>query len=367
MGVFLPNNSFTTIQSARGSYNVFLGDCCEHLSAAAATQNTVVLIDENVARLHAHRLNPVLKNVPTLAISATEENKTWSGVEKVVRFFLANGCNRNTRALVIGGGIIQDISAFACHTFFRGIEWEFYPTTVLAMADSCIGAKSGLNFENTKNLVGVFENPQKIVIDTAFATTLAEGDLASGLGEILKLALIAGPHSLNLFTTHFSENPAKANLEPLIRDALTTKKGFIEKDEFDHGVRRMLNYGHTFGHALESVTGYAIPHGTAVVVGMDIINFISVAYGKMSSSVFQQLHSIICSRFSFSTHITPAQIDAIANAASKDKKRTSAGIHLAILHEPGLWAVEPFALDEKLVLTVKSYFTSEHSLVSIQK
>ncbi len=359
------NNPLMTISSARGTYDVFMGDAVQHLATSAQQGNAVVLIDENVARLHKDRLAPILSQLPVLTMKATEENKTWIGVENVVRFFLQNGCNRYTKALVIGGGIIQDTAAFACHSFFRGIAWEFFPTTVLAMADSCIGAKSGLNFENTKNLIGVFENPQKIVIDTKFAPTLTEGDLCSGLGEILKLALISGEESLRLFAANWQGKPEKAILEPLIRDALTTKKKFIEEDEFDHGVRRMLNYGHTFGHALESVTNYAIPHGTAVVVGMDIVNHIAVAYGLMQPQTFDRIHSVIRERFTVGTAITKAQIDAILAAAAKDKKRTSTGVNLAIVKEPGDWKVEPFAMDEKLKDVVKSYFVSNHSVIKV--
>jgi 3-dehydroquinate synthase len=360
----LLNNSLTTITSAKGLYEVFMNDAVPHIAAAAQKGNAVVLVDANVARLHKERLAPALAQLPVFAIEATENNKTWAGVEGVIRFFMANGCNRNTTAIVIGGGIIQDISAFACHTFFRGIAWEFYPTTVLAMGDSCIGAKSGLNFENTKNLLGVFENPQKIVIDTQFATTLSEGDLCSGLGEILKLAFIAGEPALKVFADNWVGAPQQANLAPLIQSALATKKKFIEEDEFDHGIRRMLNYGHTFGHALESVTNYAIPHGTAVVVGMDIVNYVAVEYGMMSKETFAFMHQVIKERFAVRTPITQSQIESTISAAAKDKKRTANGINLAIVKKPGDCKVEPFAMDAKLIDTVKSYFNSEHSIIA---
>ncbi len=328
--------------------------------------NTVVLIDENVSRLHSKRLEPALKFLPVLALTATEENKSWSGVGKIVRFFMSNGCNRSTKAIVIGGGIVQDLSAFACHTFFRGIQWEFFPTTLLAMADSCIGAKSALNFEGTKNLVGVFENPRKVIIDTQFASTLSDRDLCSGFGEILKSALITGENSLTNLSHHWQLPPQKANLEPLIRDALTTKKRFVEEDEFDFGNRRMLNYGHTLGHALESVTNYAIPHGIAVVLGMDIENFVAMKLGLMKPESFLSIHEMIKKYFPIAnelTKLTNVQIDAILPYIMKDKKRTANGVHFAIVTKPGEWDIPLIPLDDRTKNAVTLYFTSEYSII----
>lgn len=365
MEVFLLNKPFLTINSARGTYDIFMGDSVSYINFVASSGNVVLLIDENVARLHNYRLKEVFNRIPVLVISACENNKSWVGVEQVVQFFLFHGCNRSTKVVVIGGGIIQDISAFACHIFFRGIKWEFFPTTVLAMADSCIGAKSGLNFENTKNLVGVFESPQKVIIDILFTDTLKKDDLCSGLGEIFKLALIAGGKSFQLFYEGWHKEQLQGDdLEVLVTEALKIKKIFIEQDEFDYGVRRILNYGHTFGHALESVTQYAIPHGIAVVIGMDLVNFIAVQYGLMSSRIFDQLHKIMVDRFLFPDYITNNQIDELILAASKDKKRTiNDGLNLVVLSKPGEWDMKQFVLDEKLKNTVKSYFESVYPVV----
>lgn len=363
MEVFLHNNSFLTIASAHGSYNVIIDQSETYILDASQAGNAVIIIDENVARLHKERLSLPFLKIPILVLPANETNKSWSGVQTVLRFLISNNANRLTKAMVIGGGIIQDISAFACHSFFRGIEWNFYPTTILAMADSCIGSKSGLNFDNTKNLVGVFENPHTVVIDTQFAESLLPVDLISGLGEILKLALISGEESVKCFVTNCPSNLSIINFEQLIRDALRTKKYFIEEDEFDYGVRRILNYGHTFGHALESVTNYAIPHGQAVVVGMDLVNFLAVKYQLMPKDVFNRIHQLITDRFIIKHFLHPDQVAAIIKAAAKDKKRTAHGLNLAILHDPGNWSIEPFSLDEYFIDTVKSYFTSPYSVV----
>jgi 3-dehydroquinate synthase len=361
----LLSNPFLTIAAANNSYNVVFGDAASHLLTTSQVGNSVIIIDENVARLHKERLGLASLRLPILELTAHEANKSLSGVQTVLRFLLSNNGTRTTRAMVIGGGIIQDISAFACHSFFRGIEWDFYPTTVLSMADSCIGSKSGLNFDNTKNLVGVFENPRLIVIDTKFTETLLPSEIISGLGEVLKLALISGEESVERYKANWPRGLPITNLEQLIRDALSTKKPFIEQDEFDHGVRRILNYGHTFGHALESVTNYAIPHGQAVVVGMDLVNFLAVKYQFMSYDVFNRVHQLITDRFLIKQRLGTDQIAAFITAAARDKKRTSQGLNLAILNSPGQWSIEPFTIDKNFTNTVESYFTSAYSIVGL--
>lgn len=363
----MQNSFFTEIRSERGNYSVHFADCADYLSQVLQNENVVIIVDENVANLHADRLSGYLSKLPNLRIKPSEESKTWSGVESVIRFFMEMGCHRNSRAIVIGGGIIQDIAAFSCHTFFRGIKWEFFPTTLLAMADSCIGAKSGLNFADSKNIIGVFENPQKIIIDTRFIETLSEQDVYSGLGEIAKLALISGFKAFDTLEKQWSYPVKQSAFEYLIRDALLTKKRFIEEDEYDHGIRRILNYGHTFGHAIESVSDFTIPHGVAVVIGMDLINFLANKMGLMESEVYLKINKRLSSWFLIEKKLSVVQVDEIIKKVSYDKKRTSKGINFAILKSPGQHTLELVRIDGQLNDVVQSYFRCGTSLIELKE
>jgi 3-dehydroquinate synthase len=279
----------------------------------------------------------------------------------------ANRCTRHTKALVIGGGIVQDVSAFACHTFFRGIEWELFPTTVLSMADSCIGGKCGINFESNKNLIGAFEYPSRVTIDTQFASTLSNKDLFSGLAETLKSAIISGEQALNEFCNCWNGPPQRAKLEPLIRQSLAIKKNFVEEDPSDYGNRRMLNYGHTFGHAIESVTNYTVPHGIAVAVGIDMINFVAQRFGLMQNNTFVRLHTIIKERFGSQISLSTNQCERLIEKISEDKKRAESGINLAIVRSPGNWTIQLTQVDADLIAAVETYCTWDDALITRYK
>jgi len=191
-------------------------------------------------------------------IDAQEKNKTIETVMNIVNTISTNP----TRFVVIGGGLTQDIAAFVSTIFNRGVDWVYYPTTLLAMADSCIGGKSSLNSGNVKNRIGTFSCPSTVYINTMFLDTLSESDIRSGHGEITKLCTIGGV--LDMYET--------LDAAQLIKLSLIIKRSVIEIDQFDKGIRRALNYGHTIGHALEILTGYEMPHGIAVIHGMIAVN-----------------------------------------------------------------------------------------------
>jgi 3-dehydroquinate synthase len=354
---------FFQVSTPHDVYDVRFGSAENRLNALIQSSKCVAIVDHNVLRLHSQRLHATLSRIPTLSFEATEGNKSWDGLQKIIRFFLDTGCTRDTKALVIGGGIVQDVSAFACHTFFRGIEWELFPTTLLSMSDSCIGGKCGINFDRAKNLVGAFESPKHVTIDTHFASTLSETDLLSGLGETLKAALLSGEEALQTFCESWAGAPLDANLEVLVRQSLTIKKRFVEEDPLDHGTRRLLNYGHTFGHALESVTNYGVPHGIAVVVGMDLINFLSVEYGLMSPETFYRLHESIAQRFKTQITLSPHQTTDLVNLVLRDKKRSNLGVNFAILKTPGNALIHEIIIDQKFRDTVQKYVQWNKSLI----
>lgn len=227
--------------------------------------NTITFIDDNVARLYP-QLN--LSNV--ILINCIESNKSLEGTYSIYASLVERKANINTKLIVIGGGILQDLVGFCSSTYCRGIEYILVPTTLLAQADSCVGGKTSLNFKDKKNILGTFYPPTKIIIYSKFTDTLSNLDLISGFGEIYKFHILQ--NEIANFNLH-------SDLSKMIYDGLKYKIDILSRDEFDKGERKFLNFGHTFGHALEATSLYAIPHGIAVVIGCMIAVSLSKKLG----------------------------------------------------------------------------------------
>ncbi len=233
--------------------------------------------------------------------------------------------------VAIGGGIIQDLTCFAASVLLRGVPWRFFPTTLLAQADSCIGSKSSINLGSTKNILGTFNPPGEVAIYGDFLDTLGPREIRSGIGEIVKVHAIDGSASFDRLAADFDRLfTDRSTLLHYTRAALTIKQRFIEVDEFDRNVRNVFNYGHSFGHAIESATNYAVPHGIAVALGMDMANHVAASRGDLPWRHQQRMHAVL--RRLYAGDLVPLDLDAILAALLKDKKntKTQLGLVLAI-------------------------------------
>ena len=205
-------------------------------------------------------------------IEATEAAKSLDKMGEVLLQLKQRGINRSSTVLGLGGGVLQDITTFVASVYMRGIPWIYVPSTLLAMADSCLGGKSSINVGAAKNLVGTFHPPRSIALMATLARSLPLVEIRGGLAEAAKICFCQGSSSFErylelaqpIMTGHWSDE----QLIDLLHHVLKVKQWFIETDEFDQAERRLLNYGHTWGHALESATAYAVPHGLAVAIGM---------------------------------------------------------------------------------------------------
>lgn len=225
-----------------------------------------------------------LQDIPTYKFEAIEENKDIQTVLSVCDFLNESQANRGSMLFVIGGGIVQDIGAFSAAMLKRGIPWAYIPTTLLSQGDSCLGGKTAVNHNKTKNLLGLFSAPRKVFIDTTFSETLAFRDRMSGGGEIFRLLVTGGRKGFELIET-YTDQFIDGSLEvtkKLITASLVVKKQIVEKDEFELDIRRSMNYGHSIGHAIEALSHYQIPHGIAVAIGILVENKISVNRGMLS-------------------------------------------------------------------------------------
>jgi 3-dehydroquinate synthase len=311
------------IQSHKGPYSVAFYETLPAALALLDDANYHCLIDSNVARLYAAVLAPILDSPRTIVIDAVEENKSIERVIPVIEKLVANNARRDQVLLAIGGGIIQDITCFIASTLLRGMRWRFMPTTLLAQADSCIGSKSSINLGATKNILGTFNPPESIAVCGSFLDTLDQKEIHSGIGEILKVHAIDGAQSFDNLASDFDLLfTDRAVLMQYIRKALQIKQRFIEQDEFDRGIRNIFNYGHSFGHAIESATHYAIPHGIAVTIGMDMANFIAARRGMLPLDQASRMHAVL--RKNYATYAgTEISVTALLAAILKDKKNTS--------------------------------------------
>lgn len=317
-----------TIQSNSGPYVVdFVPGLLEDISRITQ-ENAHFLVDANVARLYSDQLSEILENPNTQVIEATEENKSIERVIHVIERLVENKVRRGQVLVAIGGGIIQDITCFIASTLLRGVEWRFVPTTLLAQADSCIGSKSSINLGAVKNILGTFNPPKQIWVCPAFLDTLEHKEVLSGIGEIVKVHAIAGQEAFGTLKADFDKlSTDREVLLGYIRAALLIKQKYIEVDEFDQGIRNIFNYGHSFGHAIESATNFAVPHGVAVAMGMDMANHIAEMRGLLSVAYRDQMHEVLHSNYkNFKT--VSFSLDDMLSALMKDKKNTATELML---------------------------------------
>jgi 3-dehydroquinate synthase len=352
------------IRSGQGDYPV---DFCESIATIAeeiaSIPSAVIIADRNVLRLHREALEPALTKHPVYELDATEATKTAEGVLEALGFFQKSNAVKQTVVVAIGGGIVQDIATFAAHVYYRGLRWYYVPTTLLGMADSCIGAKCGINFGPYKNQLGVFHSPAHVWISTRFLETLSDNDMGSGYGEILKLHLTrSGPELYEKLESAVSTGGWRnSELANLIRTSLEVKKGVIEEDEYESDLRRILNYGHTFGHALEAVTHHAVPHGIAVAWGVDLVNFLAWRWGMFARADFERVHRFIAAHFSWSLSQPVPAADLLA-ASRRDKKVADGKINLILPTRLGALSIVPRAFDAELEAGVCEYLAKWNAI-----
>ena len=242
----------------------------EMLAERGVTGTMAVVADSNVSPLYGQRVLESLHSAgfkaQILSIPAGEQYKTLETVSSLWRGFLEAGLDRKSTVVALGGGVTGDLSGFAASAFMRGIPWVGLPTSLLAMADSSLGGKTGCDLPEGKNLIGAFHSPRLVLSDPNTLSTLPDEELRSGLGEVVKHGVIADPALFELCSQGY--DAVKANLPEIVRRAMAVKIKVIEADPFERGLRAALNLGHTVGHALETVSGYRLRHGEAVAIGM---------------------------------------------------------------------------------------------------
>ena len=280
-------------------------------------EDQLFIIDRNVFNLF-FKNQIKIKNI--ILITSTEKNKSYQNISSVISKIVKKKLNKQSKIVAIGGGITQDIVSFISSIYFRGIDWEFFPTTLLAQGDSCIGGKTSINFGKFKNQLGNFNPPSNIYIDTIFLKRLKKIDILSGIGEMAHLLAVRSDYNFNFINKYFKK---KISLKTLIIKSLLSKKYYIERDEFDKKERKLLNFGHTFGHAIESATNYRFSHGICIAYGCLISFWISNKYQYLSDKIYLKYEKIL--KFIIKNKIRINILD-FKKAILRDKKATKSNV-----------------------------------------
>lgn len=311
------------IKSSTKDYQVNIYNNFDKAKSIEVDKNTFVVIDKILYGLYEKELFSGIPEDQLYITEAIEENKTIETALAICEIMTNIPAKRNAKLISFGGGIVQDVTGFVANILYRGIHWTFYPTTLLAACDSCIGGKTSLNYKSFKNLLGTFYPPDEINICTPFFKTLSERDFQSGLGEVVKFNVMFGEQGIVNMENNIDALLRREDdkLEEFVESSLAFKKDFIEEDEFDRGVRIHLNFAHTFGHAFETMSHYAIPHGTAVAMGTIVANRISLSRGWLTEDKVLRVEQILWKIIHIDAKHIQVDMDEVISAIHKDKKQ----------------------------------------------
>lgn len=310
------------IKSNIRNYELYFENDFSFLKKIKGYTHTFFVIDKNVYKLYEEQFIDIPQEKLYL-LDAVEENKNIETALYICEKMTSIPAKRNSTMVTIGGGICQDVSGFAANILYRGINWILIPTTLLSACDSCIGSKTSLNYKKFKNLLGTFYPPQELHIYSSFFNTLSDKDFKSGLGEVVKFNVMKGYGAIASLEENMDlllDKDVKT-MNKFVKSSLDFKKPLVERDEFDKGDRIALNFAHTFGHAIESVSMYAIPHGTAVAIGMLMANHISVKRGVLSEEINEKIIQLVDKIVTIDYKDEYFNTNGIIEAMKNDKKR----------------------------------------------
>ncbi len=331
------------IQLPSGSYPIHIGpetiDTVVDVIGRLSPQQVVVVADADVLSLHGERIRACLTNLRhhVLTVPAGEASKSLQQAERLYCEMARLRVERRDLVVTFGGGMIGDLGGFVAATWMRGIPFIQVPTTLEAAIDASIGGKTAVNLDAGKNLVGAFHQPRAVIVDTRFFDTLPEREYHAGLAESVKHAILSNGPLRSMHEEQVSEVLSRTPtvLTTLISENCRVKAGVVMQDEREHGVRAWLNYGHTIGHAIETLLGYALRHGECVALGMLVENRISVERGLLEASVAERVAKMIAD-CRLPTKLTqPLSADDIIAATTQDKKRLGQRTRFALIRDIG--------------------------------
>ena len=345
------NETPINITHPSGQYDVTVGsNLLSRLSDLIPTVSAFVIVtDSNVGPLYA----PALQ-APVITIPAGEEHKNLATVHKIYDEMLALGLDRKATVLALGGGVVGDIAGFVAATYMRGIHFVQCPTTLLAMVDASVGGKTGVDLPQGKNLVGAFKQPLAVIADLVTLQSLPSVEFASGMAEVVKHGLIAGGALWQRLGDWEIGSAKQHNLQSLVVEAIKVKQNVVISDPFEQGRRAILNLGHTFGHAVEQVSGYRVRHGEAVAIGLVAAANLSARLGFCEPQLQTEIESVL-QAIPLPTRI-PADLDLelVYEMMGSDKKKAAGKLRFVLLQSVGDVFVTSEAEAEDVMATLQA-------------
>jgi 3-dehydroquinate synthase len=327
------------LNTPAGSTEIVVG---EHLSAGlnSLDQEPILLVDEHVLCQH----HDIFETFRTITLPSGEAYKTLSTVENIYRELVKFEADRSTMLVGVGGGLTTDVAGFVASTFLRGVPFGFISTTLLGQVDASIGGKNGVNLDGYKNMVGDFRQPSFVWCDLSLLGTLAHREYVSGIAEVIKYGAIWDKQLMDYLEKHMElllKQDIKV-LEHVVSVSAAIKVEVVEKDEKESNLRRILNYGHTLGHAIER--HQKVLHGEAVGMGMILAAQLSNKLGLLSTEEVQRMQKMIASAgLPVDMRLDPEEL--FLNVR-KDKKKSGEVVHFVLLNGLGSTVIKPFALTE---------------------
>jgi len=318
------------IELGERSYDVIIErGCIEKAPSLLNLERKVLIVtDEGVPTEYADFLAKGSKEAHVAVLPQGEGSKSMAHLENLLCKMLQEGFTRSDCVVAVGGGMVGDIAGFAAATYMRGIDFYNVPTTLLSQADSSIGGKTAVNLGGTKNIAGAFWQPKAVLIDTETIQSLPKEQIASGMAEIIKAGMIADAELFGM-----TENPGSASIDEMLTRSLLVKKRVVESDEREGGLRKILNFGHTIGHGIESVTGML--HGHAVALGMTVMCSDEARVRLLTALEIAGLPTIVdCDK------------NEVYEAMLRDKKMKDGKIDAIWVDEPGACKIVEFMPEE---------------------
>jgi len=278
-----------TIQGKSGISRIMVGESLPALSRHIPATGVFIITDKNVAA-HYHSEFP---DFPVYVAEPGEESKDFAVMTKIWHWLLDQGADRSSFIVGIGGGVVCDLAGFVASTFMRGIPFGFVATSLLAQVDASVGGKNGVNLGGYKNIIGTFTQPEFVICDTSMLKTLPDGEFRNGMAEVIKHALIRDADKFDFLKNHRNEilNREREAINHIVNRSVNIKAGIVQADELERGERRLLNFGHTWGHAVEKEN--KIPHGQAVSIGMAFAASLSVHLGNLKETELNDIHLLL--------------------------------------------------------------------------
>lgn len=329
-----------TVHGGMGDSTILVGETLENLQRYVPSRAVIIITDENVRRHYLDQFPPF----EVIEIGTGEDIKTLDTVQEIYGKLMKLETDRSCFIVGVGGGIVCDITGFVASTYLRGVRFGFVSSTLLCQVDASVGGKNGVNLGGYKNMVGVFNQPEFVICDLNLLKSLPEREILCGLAEVVKHAVIGDADLYSYLEDNYREAlDLNANvMEKLVYDSVQIKSSVVSRDEKEKGERRKLNFGHTFGHAIEKTAG--IPHGQAVSLGMMVASALSVRRGHLPEKDLERIERLL-KNLKLPTRV---RLDGktVLGALRKDKKREGESINFVLLHGIGNAVVEEIPLEE---------------------